>query len=180
MSITSIIDGVIGREGRYSDNPNDPGGPTMWGITQKTARDHGYAGLMRDLPRPLAVAIYTKDYVVAPGFDRVNMVSPAIAEELVDTGVNCGPALPGPWLQRALNVFNRQGSDYADVEVDGKIGPATIAALRAFLDKRGKDGEAVLLRMLNCMQGARYLEIAEKNPKLESFTFGWMLNRVTI
>jgi hypothetical protein len=33
MSIDSLIDGVIGREGGYSNNPNDSGGETMWGVT---------------------------------------------------------------------------------------------------------------------------------------------------
>lgn len=65
-----------------------------------------------------------------------------------------------------------------DIAIDGKIGPATIGALKAFLAKRGKDGETVLMRALNSLQGARYLELTEKREKNETFTFGWMLNRV--
>ncbi len=180
MSTAGIIEGVIGREGRYSDNKADPGGPTMWGITEKVARAHGYTGLMRDLPRPFAVAIYTKDYVTAPGFDRVVSLSPAIGEELVDTAVNMGPTLPGPWLQRILNVMNQRGTAWPDLKVDGQLGPASLAALAAMLRARGADGEKVLLRALNCLQGVRYIEIAEGREASEDFEFGWFLNRVEV
>lgn len=178
MTIESIIEGIIEREGGFSDHPADRGGPTAYGITEATARRNGYTGNMRGLPRSLASSIYLREYVTKPGFDKVAQVSARIAEELVDTGVNCGPSLPGPWLQRALNALNREGKLYADVAVDGVIGPATLSALRAFLAHRGRDGEKVMLRTLNCLQGARYLEIAERRPENEAFFYGWMLNRV--
>jgi lysozyme family protein len=180
MSTASIIEGVIGREGRYSDNKADPGGPTMWGITEKVARAHGYMGLMRDLPRPFAVMIYTKTYVKAPGFDKVAALSPAIGEELVDTGVNMGAGLPGPWLQRILNVMNQRGTAWPDLKVDGQLGTASLAALATMLRIRGADGEKVLLRALNCLQGARYIDIAEGREASEDFEFGWFLHRVDI
>lgn len=31
-------------EGGYSDHPYDPGGKTKYGITESTARSHGYKG----------------------------------------------------------------------------------------------------------------------------------------
>lgn len=39
-----IIDGIIALEGGYVFNPKDKGGATHWGITEATARAHGYAG----------------------------------------------------------------------------------------------------------------------------------------
>ena len=36
--------------------------------------------------------------------------------------------------------------------------------------KRGKDGEKVLVRVLNIMQGQRYIEICEHNPSQEQFS----------
>lgn len=179
-SIERIIDDVIGREGRYSNHPSDRGGETMWGITAAVARRYGYAGAMRDMPRSTAAEIYRKVYVVEPGFDKVLAISPAIGAELVDTGVNMGTSIPGPWLQRILNALNLQGKSYPDLKVDGAIGPATLGALRALLSKRGKDGETVVLRALNCLQGARYLDITEKRPANEDFYFGWLLHRVEV
>lgn len=177
-SVDQLIDELIGREGRYSNNPNDRGGPTMWGITEAVARKHGWRGLMRDLPRPLAVHIFRQEYFVEPGIDQVYGLSQAIAEEMFDTGVNMGVSLPGPWLQSILNALNNHGKEYPDLVVDGQLGQATVAALRAFLNRRGADGERVILRALNCLQGVRYLEITEKREANEDFYFGWLLNRV--
>lgn len=180
MTIEDIIEGVVGREGGYSNNPADPGGETMWGWTKNAARAAGYAGEMRDMPRTWATAAYLRKYVQQPGFDKVAAVSMRIAEELVDTGVNMGALTPAPWLQRCLNALNRQQKDYADITADGVIGPATIGALTAFLKKRGADGEKVLLRALNGLQLARYIDIVEHRPQSEEFLYGWIMNRVEV
>jgi lysozyme family protein len=61
---------------------------------------------------------------------------------------------------------------------DGQAGPRTLAALDAFLETRGKqDGEAVLLRALEALQGERYLRLAERRPANEAFLYGWLANR---
>lgn len=180
MSGSSIIDALIVREGGFVDNPADKGGPTCWGITEHVARACGYAGDMRTLPRGFAAAIYANDYINVPGFDKISAVSSAIGEEMIDTGVNMGVTWPGVWLQRILNVLNRQARDFPDLTVDGQIGPATVSALRAVLERRGSSGEKVILRALNCLQGARYLEITEARAKNEEFYFGWLLNRVEV
>ena len=36
-----------------------------------------------------------------------------------------------------------------------------------------------MVRLLNIMQGQRYIEITEKNPKYEQFFYGWLANRVS-
>lgn len=178
MSIDSLIDGVIGREGGYSNNVNDPGGPTMWGITERVARANGYAGPMNALPRETAKDIYFSEYVRKPGFAAVMAVNEPIAEELVDTGVNMGTAIASIFLQKALNTFNNQGRDYPDLKVDGDVGPATLSALKALLAKRGHDGETVMLRALNALQGEHYISIGANRPASEAFEFGWFLRRV--
>ncbi len=175
-----LIEALIEREGEYSDHPSDRGGPTRWGITEKVARAHGYACDMRDLPRGFAVAVYTKTYINEPGFDKVLTVSELIGDEMIDTGVNMGVGHPGPWLQRILNALNQQARTFPDLVVDGKLGPVTIRALESVLRKRGKEGEIVIARALNCQQGARYLDITEGRPANEDFYYGWLLNRVTI
>jgi len=153
---------------------------TMWGITIATARRHGYLGPMRELTRDQASRIYLAEYVTRPGFDKVVAVNAAIGEELVDSGVNCGPGLPGVWLQRTLNLLNREARLFPDLVVDGALGAATLAALKSVLARRGADGVRVILRSLNCLQGARYFDITEKRAANEEFFFGWMLNRVEI
>lgn len=179
--VAELIDEIIRVEGGYSDNPNDSGGKTKYGITEKVARANGYTGDMRDLHIELARGIYYRRYVVEPGFDKVMLLSPVIAAELVDTGVNMGPAVAGKFLQSALNAFNQRGTLWPDLVVDGGVGQKTISALASHLRKRGeRDGVRVLLVALNALQGARYIELSQMGEhKNEDFVFGWMLNRVT-
>lgn len=178
MTIDDIIDGAIGREGGYSNHPADRGGETMWGVTIAVARANGYTGDMRAMPRDRAKRIYRIQYVERPGFDQVAQRYPRVGEELVDTGINMGPAVAAMMLQRALNALNRQGKDYPDIAADGAIGPGTLAALDGYKRTRGAAGEAVLVKALDCLQGERYLDIAEKRPANEAFVYGWLANRV--
>jgi lysozyme family protein len=111
----------------------------------------------------------------------INTINAKVAEELLDTGVNCGVTFAKPLLQRALNLLNNQGKEgWPDLAVDGIYGPATLSALKTYLAKRGKDGETALLRVLNILQGNRYIEIAERNPSQEKYLYGWVLNRVVV
>jgi lysozyme family protein len=177
--VDDLIDALIEREGGYVNHAADKGGPTCFGITEAVARAHGYAGPMRQLPREDAAAIYKRLYWLRPAFDEVAKRTPKIAAELFDTGVNMGPAVAATFLQRALTALNRNGTDYADLVPDGRIGPVTLAALDAFLDaRRSPGGETVLLRALEALQGERYLRLAERRPANEAFLYGWLANRV--
>ncbi|HBE9179104.1 TPA: glycoside hydrolase family 108 protein [Serratia fonticola] len=175
-----IIENILGKEGGYVNNPDDAGGATRWGVTQKTARANGYTGDMRNLSRETARRILEADYWYGPRFDLVAGTSPAIAAELCDTGVNMGPSVQAKWLQRWLNAFNQQQKLYPDLIADGQIGPRTVTALSEFLSVRGKEGEEVLLKALNCSQGARYLELAEQRQANETFLYGWLKERVSL
>ena len=176
--VDSLIDRIIILEGDFSDHPADRGGPTRWGITEAVARSHGYAGDMHEFPREQAAAIYKRNYWYRPGFDRVAGLAPLVAEELFDTGINMGSGTATFFLQRALNALNRNGGDYDDIEADRLIGPRTLAALEAFLHRRGAKGETVLLKAIEALQGARYIELAEKRSANEAFLFGWLANRI--
>tara|TARA_B100000678_G_scaffold184099_1_gene153874 strand:- start:6 stop:545 length:540 start_codon:yes stop_codon:yes gene_type:complete len=178
MDIDTAIDEVIAREGGYSDHPADRGGPTRWGITQHTARAHGYEGDIRRLPRSTAESIYRRAYWSAPRFDAVAERSQALAFELFDTGVNMGPEIAAGFLQRVLNALNRRERDYPDLKVDSRIGPQTLAALDAFLALRGEAGEQVLVKAIDALQGERYIALAEGRPANEAFLYGWLANRI--
>lgn len=180
VMIKHIIDEIIRVEGGYVNDPSDNGGETNYGITVKVARENGYLGSMKDMPRQVAYDIYYKQYVVKPGFDKVAAIDMDIAAELVDTGVNMGTKVASEFLQRCLNAFNDGASKYPDVAVDGIIGKASINALDAFLKQRGVLGKGVMLTALNSLQGARYIMLAESRPQNERFVFGWISNRVSV
>jgi len=183
MSISSdnlkikIINGIIEIEGGYVNNLDDSGGETNFGITLEVARDNGYYGSMKDMPHEVAFDIYAHKYWLPVHADDLSDVSIALAEEVVDTAVNMGVPRASGFLQRALNTLNNRGELYPDIEVDTHIGNATIGALRAYADKRNIE---VLVKMLNCMQGAFYVDLAERREKDEEFIYGWFKNRVVL
>lgn len=170
---------TLGHEGGFSNDPQDSGGATRFGITEAVARAAGYTGAIGDLPPETAKSIARSQYWGKLKLDHVAARSESIALELFDTGYNMGIGAAGKFLQIALNAFNRQGADYADIATDGQIGQGTLAALDAYLGKRGNAGEVVLVRALNALQGAEYIAITARRQKDEKYAFGWFLNRVS-
>lgn len=178
MSFAACVEPLLIKEGGYVNDPNDSGGETIWGITVAVARAFGYSGDMRSMTKDQARQIYRARYWDSMLLDRVAEMSPEIADELFDSGVNCGVAKAGTWLQRVLNVLNQGGAMYKDIAADGRVGPMTIAALREFLARRGANGARVVFRALNSLQGTHYITLAEDRAKDEAFVYGWLLNRV--
>lgn len=162
----------------YANNPADPGGETNHGITEATARRYGYTGLMRDLDLERASVIAWSAYWLPLRLEEVAQIAPVIAYELFDTNFNLWYPAAGLFLQRALNALNRGGTDYPDLRVDGNLGPATINALRMFINKRVTTGAAVLLACMNAQQCVDYMRQCTENPAKEGFFFGWIARRV--
>lgn len=183
MTAESVIDRILVAEGSaYTNDPRDSGGPTKYGITQAAlaawrGRPVG-ADEVERLGELEARKIYRDRYIGRPGYMPILQISPAIGAELVDTGVNLGPARATMFLQRALNALNNSGAIYPDARVDGEAGPATVSALQAYLRRRGSEGERVMLAALNALQGEFYIDLAERRPKDEAYAYGWLLNRV--
>ena len=88
---------VLKHEGGYADHPNDPGGPTNYGITLAVARENGYVGHMRNLPLSTAKAIYRKNYWDALNCDKLPI---GVDYAVFDYGVNSG-------VSRALKIYNK-------------------------------------------------------------------------
>ena len=177
MGKCEVIGRILAAEGGYVNDPNDSGGETNYGITVAVARAHGFERPMREMTRAQASDIYGALYWEGVRAGDLLALSPAVCEEVVDTGVNMGTGRAGKFLQRCLNVLNKRGSLYGDLVVDGGIGPATIMALRAYLDDRD---EKTLVKALNCMQGAYYITLAERREKDERFVYGWLKHRVKL
>lgn len=172
-----IINRVIETEGGYVYDPLDSGGETNYGITKSVAREYGFDGEMIDLPRDVAFDIYNTKYWDSVRGDELLEMSEAVAHEVVDTCVNMGAIRASNFLQRALNVLNNRGGLYPDIIVDGFIGDETLRALRKYLSTRE---EAVLVKALNCLQGAFYIDLAERRASDEAFIYGWLKQRVIL
>lgn len=179
-SIAEIINGIIDVEGGYSNDPADPGGETKYGWTKKALRAEGWHGNVVDLTKEEAFDLYYRRFVVRSGYREVLFVSDAIGAELVDTAVNMGEYWAGMFLQQSLNAFNNEEKIYPDIAEDGIVGRNTVKALEKFLAYRGPEGEKTILKALNILQGARYIELSSKYPKNERYVYGWIKNRVEI
>lgn len=147
----------------------------MYGVTVEVARASGYTGPMCDMPKATAFKIYERQYWDAVQADELMAIDEALAYEVVDTGINCGTTRAVVFLQTALNALNANATIYPDMQVDGKFGPATLSALKAYVKFRKA---SVLVVALNCLQGSFYLALTEKRPKDERFIYGWLSNRV--
>ena len=164
-----IINHILKIEGGYVNDPSDSGGETNYGITRATARAYGYQGEMINLPRETAFDIYAAQYWDSVRADELLALSPDICAEVVDTAVNMGASRAGKFFQRALNSLS------TPIGIDGVIGKNTIASLKAYLSKRDAN---VLLKALNALQGAFYIELTERRVKDKKFIYGWLKNRV--
>lgn len=175
--VNDLIEAVIEREGDYASHVAESGGATRWGIAEAVARRQGFTGEIHALPKSDAAAIYKRLYWLAPRFDAIAESAPKLAAAMFETGVAIGTGTATSFLQRALNALNRDGKDYRNLKVDRQIGAATLAALHAFLNARGKSGQAVLLKAIEALQGAHCLKIAEARPAAEGFAYGWLAER---
>ncbi len=108
---------------------------------------------------------------------EIASLSERVAEEVVDTAVNMGVSRASKFLQRSLNALNNRGKLYPDMTVDGMIGDTTIGNLNKYLKVRNG---VTLTKMLNCLQGAFYIELVERREKDEKFIYGWFKNRVSL
>lgn len=168
-TVEQMIDDILRREGGFSDDPLDRGGATNLGITQKTLSR--YFGRMatveevRELSPDLARDIYEQNYYLGPGIHRLpDLVQPFI----FDSAVNHGPRRAIRFLQ---NVCNDAG--FGPIDVDGAVGPQTVAAAKRAVEEMGP----VLLAALIEERRNFYRMIVKADPTQERFLKGW-LNRV--
>ena len=155
MNFDEAFHHLLGHEGGYVNHPDDPGGETNWGVTKVVARQHGYEGLMKDMPVEVAKAVYRKSYWDAVQADNL---PPAIRYAVFDAAVNSGVGTSVRWLQQSVGATP-----------DGVLGPKTLAAL----NEVNPDG--LLRRML-----ARRLRAMTDMKGWPSFSAGWARRVATL
>lgn len=144
-------------EGEYSNNPEDPGGETKFGISKRSYPDIDIAALSFEQ----AKKIYREDYWDALNLNEIQNYG--IASEIFDTAVNMGRRNSVKIAQRALNFLGE------DLIEDGIIGPRTIFMLQKWYLK----DERALFICLNGFQFMRYSKVTKNNEKLMVFSRGW-------
>lgn len=173
--VATIVAAIFAVEGGYVNDPKDPGGETNHGITLATARAAGYTGTMRDLDQNTATNIYVTNYINQPGYGDIITLSPAVGQKLVDAGVNVGPGRSSRWFQAGLNSLSRGGTDFPQINVDGKVGPGTASTYSALQKKRGKVLACELtIKLLDAQQAVYYMSLTN----LSVYTPGWVDHRI--
>jgi len=112
---------VLKHEGGWSDHPADPGGATMKGVTLANFRRYVKPGATKDDLRKITneqvASVYRRFYWDAV---RGAELPDGVDYAVFDFAVNSGPGRAAKYLQGVAGVVQ-----------DGRIGPATLAAVRA-------------------------------------------------
>lgn len=172
-------------EGGYVDDPDDNGKCTNHGVTQALAEQYkttlktkfGWDGNMRNLTTEMAFFIYKTHFWDKMKLDEVMKRSVFLADRLFDLGINAGKTVAVKNLQRYLNVMNNRQTYWKDIDADGAMGPKSLAALDAYIAKRGATGKDYLIDAMLDMQSTYYIELAERREKDEKFIYGWQARK---
>lgn len=124
-------------EGGFVNHPQDPGGATNFGITIDTlSRWRGTKASVADV-RNMSVEearqIFYANYWMPLRADEMPL---SVALMTYNAGVNSGPSRGAKLLQRALNDHGQ------NLEVDGRIGARTVAAIYKVDERRLVDSFA--------------------------------------
>ena len=169
-TVDEMIDDVLRREGGFVDHPLDRGGPTKYGITQKTLSRYVGRAVLRSevegLSEDVAREIYERNYYKAPGIDRL---PEAIQPFVFDCAVNHGPRRAIKFLQSVCN----QAGYTPPLDEDGALGPNTLKGVTWAEEMMGPTFLSALLEERRNF----YRLIVEADPKQKVFLNGWM-NRV--
>ncbi|MEP2642111.1 holin-associated N-acetylmuramidase [Roseobacter sp.] len=130
QTVREIATEIVGREGGFVNDPDDPGGATNHGVTIHTMRALGIdldrdgavtISDVRALTKEHAIEIFEKHYFEKP---LIALLPPVLQASVFDMYVNAG-ANAVKILQRLLRDMGRS------VSVDGVLGPQTIGAAQA-------------------------------------------------
>jgi len=161
MSFDRAFKIVIGHEGGYVNDPDDPGGETKFGISKESYLELDIKNLTLDQ----AKEIYKRDYWDRLALDMIK--SSTVANEMFDTAVNMGVHRGAIIAQKAVNFLSK--SDDL-LTLDGVVGPKTLGALNKWCEKDA----LALFRALNGEQYIIYKDILDGRPKSRKYSRGWL------
>lgn len=162
MKFEDAIEYVLQWEGGYSNDPNDRGGETAWGISKRSHPDVD----IKSLTREQAIEIYRKEYWEKYQFETI---PDYFRGYLFDMAINMGFKNAVICLQRSLNIGLTDGYHLKE---DGVLGEKTKSALTEF----SKEWlyTFAMIYSLKSERAAYYRVLAAKDPSQEKFLSGWL------
>ena len=162
-----VIADIIRREGpEFTDDPDDRGGPTRWGVTigalseyrraigdLTPETDEGKRGAIRALTEQDARAIYQRLYIDKPRFGDIK--HPELRALVIDTGVLHGRHRAARWLQGV-----------AGVKADGWVGDITLGAVN------GREWRPLYLGLL-ARRYRGFADFVRSKPSQLKWLKGW-------
>jgi lysozyme family protein len=146
---------VLSHEGGYSDDADDDGGETKFGISKRSYPDIDINALTVEQ----AKAIYKRDFWEPQLYKDIKDVN--LATKVFDLAVNMGSNWAHRLVQRALRATGQ------DILEDGILGPMTLAAIN-------KADLTDLLAALKSEAAGYYRTLAATKPKRAKFLKGWL------
>ena len=167
MTVDQIIDEIIRNEGaKFTNDPQDRGGPTKFGITQKTLSVYLHHSAtvedVQNLTEAQARIIYKSMYYYGP---NMNSLPEALQPVVTDFGVNAGPGAAIEALQTVLDMAG------LEIKIDGMLGPATANVAKEAYEKMG----ALLVNAYVDYRVWFYTRLAANRPESGKFLKGWLL-----
>lgn len=162
-------------EGGWSNDPDDRGGRTKYGVTQQAWEAYHVGNVPYDISeitRDDAQAVFWADYYQGANLHRLELAGcpQVILCDCFDACVNHGVRGGSKLLQRAYNLVCDKRPPLL---VDGVIGTKTCTQIAAFClaDHRQKE----LLGAFRYSRALLFHSIVTKDPTQEKFIDGWVI-----
>ena len=158
-TIDEMIDHLLSLEGGYVNDPDDPGGPTKYGVTIGTLQSwRGQSVTAADvqaLTIDEARRIYKQRYFDRPRIDELPAnLQPTVFDMYVNAGGNAIKI-----LQRVLRQFGES------VSVDGALGPLSIGAAQKVDAAAGN----YLVNAYGIARRDYYYSLADRRPSSRKY-----------
>lgn len=156
----------------WVNDPDDPGGETVWGWSMLTIKRLGlqpndlglpyrsfFPGVLKEVSRATCESLYRRYFWAQYGYQNID--DQTAATKIMDAAVNMGPGRAATFAQNAVNKLG------GNVGVDGKLGKISFAAINACDPKDFVKAYAAEME-------AYYRRIVDRSPRLGKFLKNWL------
>lgn len=167
------FEALIVNEGGFSDNKNDPGGSTQFGISLRFLQSLGtYGDIDKDgdvdaddiklIDIPFSKNTYKIFFWDNNRYGDIS--NQGVATKIFDMAVNMGSGRANKLLQQACNHI----STNEQIAVDGNVGAKTLSRVNM--------ADPVMMQnLLAALSSNYYLSICAANSSLKEFLKGWLV-----